>query len=296
MKIRKIESLNLVAHVVLALLSAASILPFLLLFISSLTDEAVILKNGYSFFPEKFSLEAYEYLFQQSSLILNGYKITILMTVLGTLLSLIFTIFLAYPLSRKELPFRNVFSFLVFFTLLFNGGLVPTYLMYTQIFHIKNTIWALLVPGLLMNGYNVIFARTYFQTNIPDAVIEAANIDGAGKFKTFRLIVFPLSFPIMATVGLFQAIAYWNDWYNGLIYLTNPKLFSLQNILNRMMTDIQFLASTNLGANSGSATAGIPTTGMRMAIAVIGVVPIIAVYPFFQKYFIKGITIGAVKG
>jgi putative aldouronate transport system permease protein len=296
MKLKKVEPIQLTAHIVLFLLSALSILPFLLLLISSFTDEATILNNGYSFFPAKFSLKAYEYLYQQSSLIVNGYKITILMTVVGTILSLIITIGLAYPLSRKELPFRNFFNFMVFFTLLFNGGLVPTYLMYTQAFHVKNTMWALLIPSLLMNGYNVIFARTYFQTNIPDAIIEAATVDGAGKLKTFGMIVLPLSFPIMATVGLFEAIGYWNDWYNGLIYLTKPELFSLQNILNRMMTDLQFLASTNLGANSGSSTMNVPTTGMRMAIAVIGIVPIIIAYPFFQKYFVKGITLGAVKG
>ncbi len=296
MKIKKAEPLTLVAYVVLFLLSAASILPFILLFISSLTDEATIIKYGYTFFPEKFSLKAYEYLYQQSTLILNGYKITVLMTVIGTALSLIVTLCLAYPLSRKELPARNFFNFIVFFTLLFNGGLVPTYLMYTQVFHIKNTLLALLIPSLLMNGYNVIFARTYFQTSIPDAIIEAATVDGAGKIKTFICIVLPISFPIMATIGLFAGIGYWNDWYNGLIYLTKPELFSLQNILNRMITDLQFIASTNLGGNSGTATMNVPTTGVRMAIAVIGIIPIILAYPFFQKYFVKGITLGAVKG
>lgn len=296
MKIKKAEPLTLVAYVVLFMLSAASILPFVLLFISSLTDEAAIIKHGYTFFPAKFSLNAYEYLYQQSGLILNGYKITILITVIGTALSLIVTLCLAYPLSRKELPARNFFNFLVFFTLLFNGGLVPTYLMYTQVFHIKNTLWALLIPSLLMNGYNVIFARTYFQTSIPDAIIEAATVDGAGKIKTFICIVLPISFPIMATIGLFSGIGYWNDWYNGLIYLTKPELFSLQNILNRMITDLQFIASTNLGGNSGAATMNVPTTGVRMAIAVIGIIPIILAYPFFQKYFVKGITLGAVKG
>jgi putative aldouronate transport system permease protein len=181
--------------------------------------------------------------------------------------------------------------------LLFNGGLVPTYLLYTQYFDLKNTLLALIVPGLLMNGFNVLLMRTFFITSIPVPVLESAKIDGSGEFRILYAIILPLSLPILATIGLFQTIAYWNDWFNGLIYLTEPKLFSLQNILNRIMSDLQFLSNnSNLGVDASQGLAKLPGATVRMAIAVIGVLPILVAYPFFQKFFVKGIMIGAVKG
>jgi putative aldouronate transport system permease protein len=286
-----------VSHTVMILFSLACLLPFALLTMSSITDEKAILQDGYSFFPKQFSWAAYEYLWQQSSLIFNAYGITILITVVGTAASLLITSMLAYPLSRRDLPGGTFFAFLLFFTLLFNGGLVPTYLVYTQLFDMKNTLWALIIPGLLMKGFNVLLMRTFFMTTIPVPVLESASIDGASEFKMYYKIVLPLSLPIMATVGLFQGLAYWNDWNNGLIYITDPKLFSLQNVLNRMMTDLQFLASNSeLSASAGEKIAQLPSETFRMAIAVIGVIPILLTYPFFQKYFVKGMTIGAVKG
>nr|WP_275422575.1 carbohydrate ABC transporter permease [Paenibacillus mucilaginosus] len=285
------------AHTVLILFSLTCFVPFVLLTMSSITDEQSILQHGYSFFPKDFSFEAYEYLWQQSSLIFNAYGITVLITVVGTAASLLITSLLAYPLSRRDLPGGTFFAFLVFFTLLFNGGLVPTYLVYTQVFEIKNTLWALIIPALLMKGFNVLLMRTFFMTTIPVPVLESASIDGASEFKLYYKIVLPLSLPIMATVGLFQALAYWNDWNNGLIYVTNPKLFSLQNVLNRLMSDIQFLASnSDFASNASESIAQLPSETFRMAIAVIAVVPILIAYPFFQKYFVKGMTIGAVKG
>ncbi|MFP5106248.1 carbohydrate ABC transporter permease [Neobacillus sp. C211] len=285
-----------VSHIFLIVLAAGSIIPFIILLSSSLTGEKVILKDGYSFFPREFSFAAYEYLLNNSSSILRAYGITIFVTVFGTVVSLALTAFLAYALSRRDLPYRNVFAFFVFFTLLFNGGLVPTYLVYTQIFDLKNTIWALIVPGLLMNGFNVLLMRTFFITSIPEPVIESARMDGAGEFRTFFSIVLPLSLPILATIGLLQTIHYWNDWFNGLIYITDPQLFSIQNILNRMLADIQFLATSDLGSNASQAASEIPSTGVRMAIAVVGVLPILIAYPFFQKYLVKGIALGSVKG
>jgi putative aldouronate transport system permease protein len=285
-----------VSHIFLLILAIGSIIPFIILLSSSLSDEASILKDGYSFFPKEFSFAAYEYLFNNSSSIFRAYGITIFVTVFGTLVSLAMTSFLAYALSRRDLPYRNIFAFFVFFTLLFNGGLVPTYLVYTQIFDVKNTIWALIIPGLLMNGFNVLLMRTFFITSIPEPIIESARMDGAGEFRTFFSIILPLSLPILATIGLLQTIFYWNDWFNGLIYITEPSLFSIQNMLNRMISDIQFLATTNFGSNTSTAAAEIPTTGVRMAIAVIGVLPILIAYPFFQKYLVKGIALGSVKG
>lgn len=285
-----------ISHFFLIILSVGSIIPLIILLSSSFSSEASILKEGYSFLPKEFSFAAYEYLLTNSASILRAYGITIFVTVFGTIVSLAMTALLAYGLSRRDLPYRNVFAFIVFFTLLFNGGLVPTYLVYTQVFDIKNTIWALIVPGILMNGFNVLLMRTFFITSIPEPVIESARMDGAGEFRTFFSIVLPLSLPILATIGLLQTIFYWNDWFNGLIYITEPSLFSIQNILNRMLSDIQFLASSNLGTNTSAAAAQIPTTAVRMAIAVIGFLPILVAYPFFQKYLVKGIALGSVKG
>ena len=280
-------------NIILAILALASILPFLLLVISSFADEATLTLHGYSFFPEKFSLNAYEYLFQQSSMLLRAYGITLLVTVVGTSVGLLMTSMLAYPLSRRDFSKRNQFTFLVFFTMLFNGGLVPSYLMWTNFFHIKNTIFALILPNLLLNAFNVLLMKNYYSNNIPPELIEAAEIDGAGEYKVFFRIILPLSLPIMATVGLMIGIGYWNDWTNGLYYLTDQNLFSLQNVLNRILSNIQFLSTSNV---SSKVATELPSTSIRMAIAVVGIIPILVLYPFFQRYFVKGITIGAVKG
>lgn len=296
MKIKRDNIFQICANIFMMFLSAACILPFILLIASSITDENSLIKNGYSYIPQKLSFAAYTYLWGEASVIFHAYSITILVTIVGTVVSLAITSALAYPLSRKDLPFRKPLTFIVFFTMLFNGGLVPTYLIYTQGFHIKNTLFALIIPGLLMNGFNIMLMRTFFLTSIPDALIESAKVDGASEVRIFYKIILPLSLPILATVGLFEGIAYWNDWYNGLIYITDTNLFSIQVILNRIITDAQFLASGNFGTQVSGAAASIPNTAVRMAIAVIGVIPILMAYPFFQKYFVKGITIGAVKG
>ncbi|MDR1948559.1 MAG: carbohydrate ABC transporter permease [Spirochaetaceae bacterium] len=283
-------------HLFMIFIVFTIILPFALLIIASFTDEAAIVRYGYSFFPKIWSINAYKYLVDQSDFILNSIKISLVVTALGTTLSMVLTCLLAYTLSRKQFPLRRLFSFLVFFTMLFNGGLVPTYLIYTQIFHIKNTLAGLIVPGLLINGFNVILVRTFFATNVPEAIIESARIDGLGEFGTFVQIVMPLSLPILATLGLMTGVTYWNDWYNGLIYITEPTLFSLQNLLNRILENISFLQrNSSLGAAAAREIARIPGNTVRMAMAVIGVIPVLVVYPFFQKYFVKGITIGAIK-
>ena len=180
--------------------------------------------------------------------------------------------------------------------MLFNGGIVPSYIMWTQIFHMKNTISALILPGLLMNGFHVILMKNYFAQNIPVELIEAAKMDGAGEFRIFYKMVLPLSLPIMATVGLFVGIGYWNDWTNGLYYITNPSLYSLQNLLNRILQDVQFLSSSTLTQAAGTVNTQMPSVSIRMAISVVGILRIMVLYPFFQKYFVKGIAIGAVKG
>jgi putative aldouronate transport system permease protein len=283
------------SHIAMFGFAAFCIIPFVLLISASLTDQNAIIANGYSFFPKEFSTAAYSYLYDRGTDIARAYGVTVFITVVGTIIGLSMTALLAYPLARSETPHRNPIMFVVFFTMLFNGGLVPTYLVYTQLFDIKNTIWALIVPGLLMNAFYVMLMRTFFQTTIPPALIESAQLDGAGEYRTLWSVVLPLSTPVLATIGLFQTIMYWNDWQNGMVYITNPNYFSIQNLLNRIMQDIQFITS-NMSTNTGDTLQQMPSDSVKMAIAVIGVLPILIAYPFFQKYFIKGIMIGAVKG
>lgn len=293
---REEKIFQIVIHIFLGIFAVCAILPILILVTGSITSEQELIQDGYTFFPKSIDFSAYKYLFQQAGQILNAYGITLFITIFGTVLSLVITPLLAYPLSRKDFRARNIFSFLVFFTMLFNGGIVPSYIMWTQIFHLKNTIWSLIFPNLLMNGFNVVLMKNYFAQNIPMELIEAAKVDGENEFGIFFKIVLPLALPVMATVGLFVGIGYWNDWTNGLYYVSEPELYSLQNFLNRMMQDIQFLMSNSQIQSGGQMAAAFPSTGIRMAISVVGILPIIALYPFFQKYFVKGITVGAVKG
>lgn len=286
---------QVVLHTIFILICIIAAAPFLLLISSSITEESTLLQYGYSFFPKKVSFYAYEYLFQSGGKIIRGLGLSVLVTIVGTACSILMTVMFAYPISRKELPHRNLFSFLVFFTMLFNGGLVPTYMMYTQIFHIKNTIWALIIPSLLMNAFYIIMMRSFFVSNIPDSLIEAARIDGAGEFRILFRIVLPLSKPMLATLALMVGLGYWNDWMNSLYYITDDSLYTLQAILNNIITSITFLQSSTMGSVA-SAVAAMPSTGIRMAIAVVGVIPVLVIYPFFQKYFVKGIVVGGVKG
>lgn len=287
---------QIVLNIIFILLTIVALAPFLLLVSSSLSSEAALAEYGYGFIPKELSFGAYTYLFRSGGKIIGGYGITIVVTLIGTVLSVLMTIMFAYPLSRKELPFRYAFSFFVFFTMLFNGGLVPTYMMYTQTFHIKNTLWALIVPSLLMSGFYVIMMRSFFTANIPDALVEAARIDGAGEYKILWKIILPLSKPMMATISLMVGLGYWNDWMNSMYYVTDEKLYSIQAILNTIITNIQFLTSGQSSTTSAVDMAKLPSVSARMAIAVIGILPVLCIYPFFQKYFVKGIVVGGVKG
>ena len=203
---------------------------------------------------------------------------------------------MAYPLAVKNLPGRRILMFFVFFTMLFNGGIVPSYIMWANTFHIKDTLFAQLLPTFLVSAWNVMMMRTYFQTSIPDALYEAAEIDGATQFRIFRTIVIPLGKPILVTMGTFAGLAYWNDWTNGLYYISkNKDLYNIQNLLNQMVQNIQYLAQSS-DSNVSSAAASLPATGIQMAIAFVAILPIMLIFPFFQKYYAKGIAVGAVKG
>ena len=286
------------AHIVLIILSLLAILPMILMVMSSFTDNDVLIAEGYKFIPSKFSAYAYEYIFNTGNSVIRAYGVSVVLTTVGTALSLAITTMLAYAISIKDLPGRKWITFAIVFSMLFNGGLVPTYMVYTNIFNLKNTFWALLLPGLLMNAFNIMLMKSYFVSSIPGEILDAAYIDGASETMTFFKIVIPLSKPIMATVALFAGIGYWNDWMNGYIYITKrTELYSVQNLLNRMMQNIQFLSQSSSNVqNANSGLAAIPLASVRMAMATVGILPIIVMYPFVQKYFVKGITLGGVKG
>lgn len=284
---------DILIHTVMVIICILCLAPFILLVSASFTSENSLLAEGYFFWPKEFSLEAYQFLLGDNS-IFHAYGVTILLTLVGTTVSLLVTTLIAYPLSIQKMPGRRLISFLVFFTMLFSGGLVPSYMMWTQIFHIKNTFWALLFPSLLTNGFTIMMMRSYFQANIPVEVLESARMDGAMEWYILFKIVMPMSLPILATVGLMSGLMYWNDWNNNLYYITDPNLNSIQGLLNRMLTNAQYLKQTATMGNVGAGA--VPTTAVRMAVVVLGAVPILCIYPFFQKYFVKGMTIGAVKG
>lgn len=281
-----------IAHVVMTIISLLAIIPFWLLIAASFSDEITTVREGYKFFPSKLSLTAYEYIFNQYDQILHAYGITILVTVIGTALAILFVMMLAYGLTQKDVRGVKLVFILVFFTMLFNGGIVPTYYVYVNLLHVKNTIFGLLLPNLLLNGFTVILVKNYIYHSIPKEMQEAAEIDGYGVFGICFKIIFPLATPIIATIGLLTSIFYWNDWTNGLYYITNEKLFSIQQLLNEMNNNMLFLANH---ASHAISTAQLPNTTVRMAIAVVAILPILCAYPFFQKYFAKGIVMGAVK-
>ena len=296
MKEKPFSKYHISINVVMMLWTIIIVLPFLLLFLSSITDETALVANGYSFFPKKFSLASYSYIIKSGGVILRAYGVSIVVTLVGTLLNVLLSALMAYPLSIKNLPGRKFMMFFVFFTMLFNGGIVPSYIMWTGTFHVKDTIFAQLLPNFLLSAWNVMMIRTYFTSSIPDGLYEAAEIDGASQFTIFWKIVLPLGKPILVTMGTFAGLAYWNDWTNALYYIVKrTDLFNVQNLLNQMVQNIQYIAQSS-DANVGSAAANIPATGIQMAIAFVAILPIMLIFPSFQKYYAKGIALGAVKG
>jgi len=281
-------------NLLLAALIAACIIPFWLLFVSSVTSESYLIQNGYSLVPKEFSLDAYKYLWEAKDSIGRAYLMSVLIAGIGVIANIVLTVLFAYPLSHKDLPGRGVISFFLFFTMLFNGGLVPTYMVYTNLINVKDTLAGMIVPYLLMNAFFVIIMRTYFTSSIPGEVLEAARIDGANEVQTLLKIVLPMSKPIIATIALMTLISYWNNWTNGVYFLTTrTDFYGIQNYLNDVMNKAAFLQSHMNGMINAKA---VPNISVRMAIAVIAVLPLMVAYPFFQKYFVKGITLGSVKG
>ncbi|KRE59959.1 sugar ABC transporter permease [Paenibacillus sp. Soil750] len=297
---REINSINkpteIALHLFFLLFSAACIFPVLVVLGVSLTDQDTIYLYGYNVIPRVFSWAAYEYLLRDIGPILRSYMITIFVTVFGTVIALTITALVAYPLSRQDFAFRNFFSFFVFFTLIFGGGLVPWYLVYTNFIDLRDTIWALIIPNHLLGAFYVIIMRTFFTTSIHPSILESAKIDGAGEIRIFTQIVLPLSLPVLATIGLFYTLSYWNDWFNSLVFLNSDKLVSIQYLMYKALRNLQYLTTIAVDSGVGDQAAKLPSETARMAMAIIGMGPIVLAYPFFQKYFVKGLTVGAVKG
>lgn len=281
-------------HIVLILLTAVCVIPLLLVVGISFTDEQSLMSNGYNLIPKDFSLDAYKYVFTGAASVGQAYLVTIVVTVVGTAGHLLFMSMLAYGLTREEVTARNKLSFFVYLPVLFNAGLVPTYMLFTRTLHLKNTIWVLILISIA-SSTNVLILKNFFST-IPKSLIESARIDGSSEFRTFFTIVLPLSKPSLASIGLFVAIAYWNDWLTCSLYIETPKLQTLQYLLQSLMNNIAYLqANAGASASMEAAIASLPSESARMATCVLAVGPIIFLYPFLQKYFEKGLTIGAVK-
>ena len=287
---------NVIFNIILSALSLFCVIPFIFVMIISFTDEKILAVNGYQFFPEKLSFYAYQYIINAGDNIIRSYGVTIFVTVTGTVIGLLLTGTYAYALSRKTYAYRKLFTLVITVPMLFSGGMVANYLVVSKFLMLKDTVWALILP-LCLNTFNVIVLRTFFKTSIPDAVVESAKIDGASEWKLFFKIVIPMALPGLATIGLFLTLAYWNDWFCAMMYLDGKEILPLQYLLIQIENSIDWLASNKsmMGVDGIQAAANLPKETIKMAIVVISTLPIVFAYPFFQRYFINGLTIGAVK-
>ncbi|MCK8488498.1 carbohydrate ABC transporter permease [Paenibacillus sp. MBLB2552] len=282
-------------HLLFTVLSLIVILPFLLVVAVSLTDEKAITQNGYQFFPKSISLDAYRYMLDAPDILLRAYGVTITVTVIGALAGLLLTAMTAYVISRPDYRYNRITTFYVFFTMLFSGGLVPSYILMTQYLHLKDSLLALILP-VLLSPFNIMVMKG-FMSKIPIEIIESAKIDGAREFRIFFRIILPLSTPALATLGLLISFTYWNEWFNGMLYIDNPNKVPLQLLLVRTLKSIDFLTSNSeFTQQLGIDLASFPNNSARMAIAVLAGGPMLVIFPFFQRFFVKGLTVGSLKG
>lgn len=285
--------LSIIGYVTLTVLAIFCIFPFILVISSSLSEESAIIEKGFQIFPTAFSTEAYSLLFKYPAEMLRAYGVTISVTAIGTIVGLFLTSMTAYVLSRRDFKWRSRFSFFFFFTTLFSGGLVPWYLMIINYLHLKDTLLVLILP-MMMNVFYIIVMKS-FMSSIPDAITESAKIDGAGDFRIFMQLIVPLSKPALATIGLFIALAYWNDWYNALLFISKSELMPLQYYLYKMLGNMDGMRKAMM-ASGAVVNTDLPTESLKMAMTIVATGPILLAYPFIQKYFVTGLTIGAVKG
>ena len=286
---------DIIIWIIVGALALSCLMPLMNIVAISLSDNAAVSANLVNIFPIGFNISSYQEIMGDKQF-WRSFGISVLRVVLGLSVNITLLVLTAYPLSKSPKFFtgQKVYMSLILFAMLFSGGLIPTFMVVNSL-KLTNTIWALIIPSLLMNAFHVMLVRNYFSTSIPESLIESAKLDGASEMMIFRAIVLPLSKPIMATIGLMLALSYWNNWTNGLYYLDDTSLYSIQNVLNAINNNIIAINSvSNMGLAINKSE--VPALTARMAIAVIGIVPMLCIYPFFQKYFVKGITIGAVKG
>ena len=291
------KPVNVLFNIVMLLLALACVLPMVLIISISLSAESSLNEYGYQFIPKTFSLDGYRYIFTQSPAIVRALGVSVLVTVTGTVLGVMLNALMGYVISRKSYKLQKFFVWYVFIPMIFNGGLVSSYFIIGNFLRLSNTIWVLILP-LAVSSYNIILCKTFFRATIPDSLIESANIDGASELAIFFRIIIPLSKPVLATIALFLSFAYWNDWFTSLLYINDAGLYSLQAYLNKIIGDIEFLLqnASTLGVVQQQILASMPKEAARMAIVVVAVIPIACSYPFFQRYFVSGLTIGAIKG
>ncbi len=298
-RINRIKPLtNMIFSVVMSVVAVLTVVPVALVFIISITSSLSLTMRGFSFFPLSTSFVAYESLFKTGSQLVDSYIITIEVTLLHTVLSVLIMTMYAYVLAQQRFGARKFYTFVVFFTMLFSGGLVPSYIINVNVLHIYDTFWILLLSGMV-GTFNIIVLRTFISTTIPIELFDAAQIDGASDFKVFFRIVLPLSKAGLATIGLFVLVGKWNEWFTGMLYIDNPKLVPLQTMLTRIQQRIDFIKNNSSLASSPDGMQmlkNMPSEQTRMAIVVLTTLPVLFAYPFFQRYFIRGMTIGSVKG
>jgi len=277
------------------ILALMTFLPVLFVLIISFSSEASIARNGYSFFPDEFSVASYQYLWRSKDYIGRAFLNSVGITLAGTLLGLILTSTLGYSLSRPNFYLKPLYTVMIIIPMLFSGGLVARYMVNTQVYHLKNTYWAMIFPGACSTFY-VVVMRTFFQTTVPDSIIESGKIDGASQLRIFVQLVLPISLPVIATIGLFLTFNYWNAWYGAMLYVdsNHRSLYPLQYVLISIEKNISFMAQNQ--DHFQESMMNLPSETMRMAIVMVVVLPIACSYPFFQRYFVGGLTVGAVKG
>ncbi|TLS51875.1 carbohydrate ABC transporter permease [Paenibacillus antri] len=286
---------ELAIHLIFVATTIAMVVPFLLVVSISLTEERMLNELGYRLIPPKISFDAYRYIFESPVILSRAYGVTIMSTALGTFGSLLLTAMMGYGISRRDYRYNRPVTFFVFFTMMFSGGLVPTYILITQYLHLRDTIWALILPGMLSPFY--IMVMKGFLTKVPHEIIESAKIDGAREWTIFVRIVLPLSAPALATLGLFISFNYWNSWFPAMLYIDNEKLVPIQLLLVRMMQTINFLTThSEFVSRLNVDLAEFPNLSARMAMTVLAAGPMMFVFPFFQRYFVQGLTVGSLKG
>jgi len=288
-------STNIVFNIIFLVLGLMCIFPLLFVFSISITSEEALRMGGYQIIPQEFSAAAYQFLWNERGMIFRAAFMSIFVTILGTIITVALTTSMGYVVSRNNFKLKKLYTWIIFIPMVFNGGMLSSYVVTNNILGLRNTIWALILP-LACSSFSVTICRTFFRTTVPDSIVESAKIDGAGQFRIWSQIVLPISKPVMATIGMFAAFGYWNDWFQASLYIDDKKLQTLQSMLNNIRESIEYLANNPYGDISMQEyKASMPTESVRMAIAIIIIVPIACTYPFFQKFFISGLTIGSVK-